>query len=227
VVWIRGGAQKVGLPIVLKPDEVEVLLASPTSLRDRIILRLLYYCALRVSEALGLRLEDINLQDRIIKVCHALTSSGLPKEYKERLVPVDPETLRLIVEYAGPRREGRLFQIKIRHVQRLVKLYARQAGIQSWMKVTPHKLRHSFAVHWIARGGDIERLRRILGHSSLDMTQIYLQFSLKDVQEEYDRIMSSHAKDGGEQIGIRAVYESVCRIEKRLDHLTRSLKVVA
>jgi len=179
------------LPIFLISGQVTELLSVPTKLRDRILLRLLYFCALRVSEALGLRIEDINPVERVIKVCHAVTPSGLPKGYKERYVPIDAETLRLIVEYAGTRNLGPLFTISIRQAERIIKKYAKQAGIPDWKRITPHKLRHSFAVHWVQSGGDLERLRRILGHESLNTTQIYLQFRFEDVRDEYDRIMGS------------------------------------
>ena len=180
------------LPIFLRSGQVTELLSIPTRLRDRLVLRLLYFLALRVSEALGLRLEDVDPVERMVKVCHARTPSGLPKAMKERFVPIDPETLRMIVEYAGTRNRGPLFTITPRQVQRIVKSCAKRAGILGWERVSPHKLRHSFAVNWVRCGGDIERLRRILGHASLNTTQIYLQFQFKDVREEYDRIMGSN-----------------------------------
>lgn len=178
------------LPIYLKTFEVSALLRIPTKLRDRLILRLLYFCALRISEVMGLHIEDVDILDRVIKVCHALTSDGRPKKGKERLVPVDHETVRLIVEFVRERVTGRLFKIGIRRVQHFIKWYSKMAHIPSWRRVTPHKLRHSFAVHWVKRGGDLERLRRILGHSDLSTTQIYLRFKFEDVQREYDRIMA-------------------------------------
>ena len=211
----RRGVKGSNIPVFLKPGQVQALLKAPTKLRDRIILRLLYYCAMRISEVMGLMIEDIDVADRVIKVCHALTPSGKPKEEKERYVPVDAETLRLLVKYAGDRTQGGLFDVGIRWVQRLIKVYAKEAGLQNWQKVTPHKLRHSFAVHWVQRGGDLERLRRILGHSSLAATQIYLRFRFEDVRREYDRIM--HAiSERVKPVTLRDIYEVICRIEKRL-----------
>jgi len=179
----------VTLPIFLRPDDIAGLLSVVHTLRDILIVRLLYFCALRISEVLGLEVEDVDFEERLIQVRHAVTPSGRPKGRKERLVPVDIDTLRILQIYVDLGFRGRLFHIRPRHVQRLIKRYAREAGIQGWRRVTPHKLRHSFAVNWVKRGGDIERLRRILGHSSLARTQIYLQFRMEDVQEEYDRIM--------------------------------------
>lgn len=190
----RIGERSSKLPIFLRPDQVTELLSVPTRLRDRLLLRLLYFLALRVSEALDLRFEDVDPVERMVKICHARTPSGLPKGRKERFVPIDPETLRLIVDYAGTRNRGPLFTIGVRLVQRMIKKYAEQAGIPDWKRVTPHKLRHSFAVHWVRCGGDLERLRRILGHESLETTQVYLQFRFKDVREEYDRIMGSEPR---------------------------------
>lgn len=212
------------LPVFLRTGEVSALLLSPTSLRDRCILRLLYYCALRVSEVLDLRLEDIDFKDHVIKICHATTASGRPKGGKERLVPVDPETLRLIQEYALGQDAGPLFDIQARQVERLIKHYAQEAGIQGWARVTPHKLRHSFSVHWIQRGGDIERLRRILGHTSLAITQVYLRFSMEDIKSEYARIIEAASKDGGNPVTILTVYEGLLGLSNRLDQLTKALR---
>ncbi|NVM24019.1 MAG: tyrosine-type recombinase/integrase, partial [Desulfobacterales bacterium] len=167
------------------------MLKAPTKLRDRIILRLLYYCAMRISEAMGLMIEDIDFVDRVIKICHALTRSGKPKEQKERFVPVDAETLRLIVEYAGARTRGRLFDIKIRRGQRLVKRYAKEAGIPNWEEISAHKLRHSFATHYYKETKDLLGLQKLLGHSRPETTQIYAHVDLEDVVLEYKRVMKA------------------------------------
>jgi len=204
------------IPLFLRPDQVGAILNVPASLRDRLILRLLYFCALRLSEVLGLKLEDVDFENRIIRICHAITPSGLPKEYKERLVPVDSSTLGLIKEYAGPRTQGRLFQIGRRQVQKIVKKCAREVAIPGWERFTPHKLRHSFAVHWVQSGGDIERLRRILGHSNLTTTQIYLQFMFNDVRREYDRIMLATDLDKAKPVTLQDIYTKLERLEKLL-----------
>lgn len=196
-VGVAGSSGLRRLPVYLKDGEVSLLLSSVSTLRDLLILRLLYYSALRVSEVMGLEFGDVDVEERILRICHAATPSGRPKNQRERLVPVDPQTLRMIQEYSGLGFRGRLFDLTARQVQRLIKDRARRAGIQGWERVTPHKLRHSFAVNWVKRGGDIERLRRILGHSSLARTQIYLQFRLEDVQEEYDRVMTQTSRPGG------------------------------
>ena len=120
---------------------------------------------MRISEVLALHLEDIDVVDRIIKVCRALTPSGKPKEYKERLVPVDRKTLRLIVDYAGSRTRGRLFTLSPRQFQRIIKKYARKAGIRNWEKVSPHKLRHSFATTYYKLTKDLLGLKKLLGHA--------------------------------------------------------------
>ena len=178
------------LPTYLKPYEVAAMLDVVVTLRNRILLRLLYFCAMRVSEAVGLRIEDIDPVERVIRVCHAMTQSGLPKCGKERLVPIDTESLRLIQVYVGSRSMGRVIDLSIRQAQRTVKKLAKNAQIRDPERVTTRTLRHSFAIHWVKRRGDLERLRRILGHSSLATTQIYLQFVFEDVVDEYDRIMS-------------------------------------
>ena len=212
--------QVTRLPKHLKPGHVRALLAAPTQLRDRVLLRLLYYGALRVSEVCGLRIEDVDVLERVLCVRHAETPHGRPKEQKERIVPIDPETVNMLVAYAGKRREGPFFTITIRQAQRVVKAAARAAGIPTWRRVTPHKLRHSFAVHWVKRGGDIERLRRILGHTQLDTTKIYLQFDFKDVQDEYDRVMGARV-GRVRHVTLEELLEVLQRIEHRIGGLER------
>jgi site-specific recombinase XerC len=69
-----------------------------------------------------------------------------------------------------------------------VKRMARVAGVRNADLITPHKLRHTFSINWVQHGGDIESLRRLLGHSSLSTTQIYLNFDFQYVRQLYDRL---------------------------------------
>lgn len=233
MAWGRAGKGK-RLIVYLKRHEVAALLNVPVKPRDRLILRLLYYCGMRISEVLGLMLEDVDVVGREIRVCHALTPSGRPKEEKERLVLVDTKTLRLIVEYAGSKTEGRLFHLTIRQAQRLVKQYAREAGIHNWKRVTPHKLRHSFATHYYRSCRDLIGLQQLLGHSKPETTGIYADMDLEACRQHYDAIFNkNNSKRPRPAKTIDDLYkllqsnkDALKRLEKRLDELIPFLRNV-
>jgi len=210
------GTQISRIPIFLKPGQVEALISVPTRPRDIIILRLLYYGAMRISEVLALRVEDIDFPGRGIKVCHALTPSGMPKEYKERLAPIDATTLSLIKKYAGAKVQGRLFKICKRHFQRLIKRYAQEAGIPNWRQITPHKLRHSFATHYYRQTKDLFGLKKILGHASATTTEIYAHVDIESVKERYDSVVKGLLLKENKPVTLNDIYRILLRIDKRL-----------
>ncbi len=174
------------LPKYLKEDKVRKLLNAPDrdKLRDRIILRILYRCGLRVSELTSLKIRDINFSEGMITV-----RGG--KGDKDRIVPIDDDTLDLIQIYIKDREEGVLIlsqrdePISTRQVERIVKKYAKKADIKK--NVYPHMLRHSFAVHSLKSGMNLRSVQKILGHSSLTTTQIYLDLTGEDLKEDYEK----------------------------------------
>ncbi len=173
------------LPKYLKEEEVRKLLNAPdrSKIRDRLILRILYRCGLRVSELTSLRIEDIDFDEGMITV-----RGG--KGGKDRVVPIDDETLDLIQLYKRDAEEGILIlsqrgnSLSTRQVERLVKKYAEKAGINK--NVYPHMLRHSFAVHCLKSGMNLRSVQKMLGHSSLTTTQVYLDLTGKDVKRDYE-----------------------------------------
>ncbi len=178
------------LPKYLKEREVQKLLNAPdrNNLRDRLILRILYRCGLRVSELANLRIENIMFADNHIIVRHG-------KGGKDRIVPMDHYTLDLIEDYIRDEetRElpmtGYLIQsargdtISTRQVERLVAEYGLKAGISQ--HIHPHMLRHSFAVHCLKSGMNLRTVQKMLGHSSLTTTQIYLDITGDDIKQDY------------------------------------------
>ncbi len=171
-----------GLPKALAEAEVEGLLQapaeSPLGLRDRAMLELMYATGLRVSELVGLRTDQVNLRQGVLRV----TGKG----GKERLVPIGAEAQHWLVRYVG---ESRTILLKGARVDALfvtarrsgmtrqmfwtlVKKHAFNAGIAS-QRISPHVLRHSFATHLLNHGADLRALQMLLGHSSLSTTQIY------------------------------------------------------
>lgn len=170
------------LPKSLSEADVEALLAAPDpqdslGLRDRCMLEVLYACGLRVSELTGLRLDQLNLRQGVIRV----TGKGS----KERLVPLGEEAIVWLQRYlqAGrapllggqpsdvlfPSRQGR--EMTRQTFWHRIKLHAGQAGIRA--PLSPHTLRHAFATHLLNHGADLRVVQMLLGHSDLSTTQIY------------------------------------------------------
>ncbi|MCK4266521.1 MAG: tyrosine-type recombinase/integrase [Thermoplasmata archaeon] len=178
------------LPKYLKEREVQKLLNAPErdNYRNRLILRLLYRCGLRVSELTNLRIEDIMFGDNQLIVRRG-------KGGKDRVVPVDHYTLDMIEDFLRDdetneiAKSGYLIQsernerMSTRQVERIVAEYGLKAGIPQ--QIHPHMLRHSFAVHCLKAGMNLRTVQKMLGHSSLTTTQIYLDITGDDVKQDY------------------------------------------
>jgi integrase/recombinase XerD len=185
------------LPKYLTLDDIDRLLAQPDpstpgGLRDRALLELLYATGLRVSELVGLRPGDLNLESGY------LTCTG--KGSKQRIVPMGDEAVAWVKRYLatgrpallGRRTSPRLF-VNARGGQALtrvgfwkrLRLYAQQAGLRRG--VSPHVLRHSFATHLLERGADLRAIQMMLGHADLSTTQIYTHVLEARLRVIYDR----------------------------------------
>ncbi|MES2917653.1 MAG: site-specific tyrosine recombinase XerD [Pseudomonadota bacterium] len=184
------------LPKDLSETEVEALLAAPLvetplGLRDRAMLELLYACGLRVSELVGLRVDQPNLRGGFLRV----TGKGA----KERLVPMNDTAMDWLVRYMGaarpqllagsgsealfPSREGE-FMTRQAFWYR-IKLLGQVAGITR--PLSPHTLRHAFATHLLNHGADLRVVQMLLGHSDLSTTQIYTHIANARLQELHAR----------------------------------------
>jgi integrase/recombinase XerC len=167
-------------------EEAE-LIDKPSRDRDLALLELLYGCGIRVSELVGINLEDLDLHAGWLRV--------RGKGNKEREVPVGERAARSIESYLQTRlaspQERALFlnsrgaRLSDRQVRRLVKLYALVATGDS--TVHPHSFRHAYATHLLTDGADLRAIQELLGHARLSTTQKYTQVSLKDLQAVYDR----------------------------------------
>ena len=185
------------LPKFLSMEEVDRLLQSPDTtqprgVRDRALIELLYATGLRVSEMVGLRQQDVNLDSGY------LTCTG--KGRKQRLVPVGDEAAAWLTRYVT---EARPVLLKRRASPRLfvnarggagltrvgfwkiVKAYGKQAGVRG--SLSPHVLRHSFATHLLERGADLRAIQMMLGHSDLSTTQIYTHVLEARLRAVYDK----------------------------------------
>ncbi|HXB53719.1 MAG TPA: site-specific tyrosine recombinase XerD [Vicinamibacteria bacterium] len=185
-----------GLPRCLTPAQVDALLeapdaATPLGIRDRAILEVLYASGLRVSELIGLKPGDLDLEVGL------LTCFG--KGRKERLVPVGGVAVRWVERYlreVRPRlaKDGgdpSLFlNQRGRRLSRMglwsiVRRHAVTAGVERVL--TPHVLRHSFASHLLERGADLRSLQAMLGHADISTTQIYTHVTRERLRKLYDQ----------------------------------------
>ncbi|TWU65596.1 MULTISPECIES: site-specific tyrosine recombinase XerD [Crateriforma] len=187
------------VPGVLSVREVDDFLRSPRKTdtfwqRDRAILEVLYATGCRASEVCSLRVRDMSLKERQIKA-HG-------KGGKQRMVPIGSRAIQAIDLYLeqlrgklaakSPHPPEALFLSRggrpLDRIQlwRLVKLYARRVGIDP--KISPHSLRHSFATHMLAGGADLRQVQELLGHASIQTTQIYTHVEhsrLKKVHRQF------------------------------------------
>ena len=184
------------LPRYLTEKQVDALLAAPDTsvalgVRDRAILEVLYATGLRVSELIGLRPSDLDLDVGL------LTCFG--KGRKERLVPVGSTAREWLVRYMTEvrgvlargrtvtplflnQRGGRLSRMGL---WQLVRRHAVTAGVERVL--TPHVLRHSFATHLLERGADLRALQAMLGHADISTTQIYTHVTRERLRAVYDQ----------------------------------------
>lgn len=180
------------LPKALSEDHLLRLLdtpdlAKPTGLRDRALLELIYGAGLRISEATGLRIAELDLERA------AVTVTG--KRGKTRWVPLPGETITWVQRYLEEGRP-RLAKTPLPYVFlgargkrlrrgtafALVARYARLAGLAA---IGPHVLRHTYAVHLLKGGADLRAIQELLGHASIATTQVYTHLELSRLQEVY------------------------------------------
>ncbi len=182
------------LPQTLSPREAEMLIdaaggASPRALRDSALVELLYGSGLRISEALGLGKNGVDLEERLVRV--------LGKGNKERVVPVGREAAEAVRRYLARGRQ----HLDRRHRPELflnarggalgrsgaflvLRGLAEKAGLEPG-RVHPHLLRHSFATHLLEGGADLRSVQEMLGHADLSTTELYTHVSDRRRREAY------------------------------------------
>jgi integrase/recombinase XerD len=184
----------------MSPEQAAKLLEQPDvrtlqGLRDRAMMMLMLDSGLRVSEALSLE------ADRIDWLNCGLSVMG--KGRKERSVPFSARTCQAMLEYARRRGQGRVEAAQFflgpcgrrldrSNVRKTVSGYGRKAGIEG-VRVSPHTLRHTFAVMYVRNGGDSFSLQEILGHSTLEMTRRYVHLASRDVAEQHKKFSPMEA----------------------------------
>lgn len=185
------------LPDVMSVEEIQKLLATPSlddtlAFRDRAMLELAYSAGLRVSEWIGIGVQDLHLDEGLIRV--------FGKGGKERLVPVGRSAVGAVALYLRELRpriergagEGKLFlnargePLTRMGAWKILQKHVKSAGIAK--RITPHTLRHSFATHLLEGGADLRAVQEMLGHADISTTQIYTHVDreyLRTVHKQY------------------------------------------
>ena len=170
------------LPRFLTPKEVQAMFAvSHSNPRDNLLLKCMFYLGLRNSEVRNLRVDDIDLINRLVKVVQG-------KGKKDRYVPIPTaELAEEIRKWIGERKEGLLFHISDRHLRRIVKNYAEKAGIRKPEEIHPHTLRHSYATQLQNSGVPLNVIQQILGHERIETTTIYVHLGMEKLREHVEK----------------------------------------
>lgn len=182
------------LPVFLDVNKVARLLQCPpddniAGLRDRALLETLYSTGIRVSELVGLDVDDVDFISGVVKV--------FGKGRKERIVPIGEPALNAIRKYVDKRQKAKLGdrdalflnkagrRLTDRSVRRVVNKHIKTCGIIE--KISPHSIRHSFATHLLDRGADLRSVQELLGHMNLSTTQIYTHVTMDRLKTVYDK----------------------------------------
>lgn len=192
-IHVERGEKK--LPRVLTGREIELLLAQPVCVepkgfRDKAMLEVMYATGIRVSELIDLNVDDVNLEQEMIKCAG---------HKKSRTVPLYPEALRALKAYmhdyrdllvSSPQEKALFVNINGTRMSRqgfwkILKHYQTTARIDA--EITPHTLRHSFAVHLLENGADLGSLQQLMGHSDISSTQIYTQMVDQKLKAVYEK----------------------------------------
>ena len=186
---------KQKLPQILSSKEVELLLDQPKpndlkGCRDKAMLEVLYATGIRVSELIGLNVDDVSLTGGFLRC-----ASG----EKLRLIPLYPEAVSVLRDYienvrpsmvAAPGERSLFVNVSGERMSRqglwkIIKYYQEKAHIDK--EITPHTLRHSFAAHLLENGADLRSIQEMLGHSDISSTQVYAQLVKQNLKAVYNK----------------------------------------
>lgn len=195
VVEIQVNRGEKKLPQILTGREVELLLSQPVCVdpkgfRDKAMLEVMYATGIRVTELIDLNIDDVNIEQGIIR-CNGAK--------KSRAIPLYPAALRALSTYVREVRDvmiatpgERALFVNINGVRmsrqgfwKILKHYQDTAHIEK--EITPHTLRHSFAVHLLENGADLGSLQELMGHSDISSTQLYTQLINQKLKSVYEK----------------------------------------
>lgn len=193
-VYLKGKRQGQHLPHYLNKEEISKLLTrqedSERELLNVTILELIYGCGLRVSECCDLKINQVNLEQALLR-CHG-------KGDKDRYVPMNKREIEVIKEYYGKVRlkwdchrssylliNSKGNQLSRQYIFTMLKKRCALLGLNE--RISPHSLRHSFATHLLDGGADLRVVQELLGHSDIATTQIYTHIQDERLKKEYQR----------------------------------------
>lgn len=179
------------IPEILTPEEIKRLIEATSNIKHKLIIKLLYGCGLRVLELVNLRKQDINFQETLLHI-------KLSKGRKDRFVKIPNSIKEELENYYKLNNSDIFFQsarggkLATNTIRKILKNSSKKAGITK--NIHPHTLRHSFATHLLERGTDLRLIQKLLGHSDIKTTQIYLQISnqlIKNIKSPLDDLPAS------------------------------------
>lgn len=192
-IHVERGEKK--LPQILTGKEIELILSQPVCVdakgyRDKAMLEVMYATGIRVSELIDLDISDVNLEQGVIKCSSAK---------KSRIIPLYPAALRALSVYIRDIRDSMLLTpdeqalfVNVNGIRmsrqgfwKILKHYQTTANIDK--EITPHTLRHSFAVHLLENGADLNSLQELMGHSDISSTQLYTQMINQKLKSVYEK----------------------------------------
>lgn len=204
----------------IRPELAERLIAVATNPRDKAFIALLARSGVRISEAVQLKVSDVDFQRGTLKIVHLKERSRLKcphckeplgkrhlfcpvcgnkvaqairekvEQRRQRIIPIDPNTLHLIDEYIQwrrkfPYRGPLVFPFSRQRGWQLIEKLGRRAGIKG---LHPHSLRHLLATTWVSKGLDVKKLQVLLGHASIATTMEYVDSSFEQLRSEYEKL---------------------------------------
>ena len=195
VVSIKVERGEKKLPQILSGREIELLLAQPACVdakgfRDKAMLEVMYATGLRVTELIELDIDDVNLEQGMVKCAGVKKTRAIPlypaalkaltayiRDVRGAML-ADPDERALFVNIAGVRMSRQGFWKILKHYQATAKIEK---------EITPHTLRHSFAVHLLENGADIGSVQELMGHSDISSTQMYTQMINQKLKSVYEK----------------------------------------
>jgi len=214
----------------LESHQIEMLINSATNPRDKAFIALLARTGVRISEAIEVKISDIDSERGVLTIVHLKEKSRLKcphcgeslgkrhlfcpscgskvdrairekvEQRRQRMIPVDHNTLRMIDEYLQWRREfpyrgPLLFPFTRQRGWQLVEKLGRRAGIKG---LHPHSLRHLLATTWVGKGLDVKRLQVLLGHASIATTMEYVDANFEQLRSEYEKLWGTKEDETAE-----------------------------
>lgn len=185
---IKHAKKSMYLPVVLSREEIDKMISFTSNQKHKFLISLMYAAGLRVSEAIKIKMRDIDLDRKIIRVYQGKGKKDRYTILAEKLLPILKQQMKLKQPnnylFTGADGDGHLTMMS---AEKIVKKAAHLAGI--YKNVSCHTLRHSFATHLLEQGTDIRYIQELLGHKNLETTQIYTKVtsqSLKNIKSPLD-----------------------------------------